>query len=158
MATIGWAGPSGRSTAASRSPTGPGRVNAADSAGNVGALMRAFYGAAATDRFDEQKRQRRPEAALRKRARDAAYLRLPTIQSTVALTCSSLRDGLPPLAGITPALPVKPSMACLYSVSLPWATRGPQWAWSRVGAPPAPEVWQPVHSWPKITEPSVVPP
>lgn len=31
-----------------------------------------------------------------------AYLRLSSIQSTVALTCSSVSAGLPPLAGITP--------------------------------------------------------
>src|SRR5690606_38708943 len=87
-----------------------------------------------------------------------AYLRLSSIQSTVAWTCSSVSAGLPPLGGITPALPVKPSMACLYSVSLPWAMREAHAPWDRVGAPPTPPLWQAPHRFWKITEPSVVPP
>jgi hypothetical protein len=41
-----------------------------------------------------------------------AYLTWLTIHSTVAFTCSSVRPGLPPRAGMAPALPVKPSVAC----------------------------------------------
>src|SRR5690606_4829287 len=87
-----------------------------------------------------------------------AYLRLSSIQSTVAWTCSSVRAGLPPFGGITPALPVKPSTACLYSVSLPWAMRAFQSPRARVGALPTPLVWQAPQRFWKITEPSVVPP
>ncbi len=35
------------------------------------------------------------------------------IQLTVALICSSVSAGLPPFGGMTPLLPVKPSIACL---------------------------------------------
>ena len=57
--------------------------------------------------------QRRPEAALRKNDDGSEEGQTcSSIQSTVALTWSSERAGLPPLAGITPALPVKPSIAC----------------------------------------------
>ena len=44
-------------------------------------------------------RRRCPEAAAR--AGRPAYFRLSSIQSTVAITCSSVSAGLPPLAGIT---------------------------------------------------------
>src|SRR4249919_716468 len=99
------------------------------------------------------------QVALSLRPCPSRYLMFASIQSTVAITCASVNAGLPPLGGITPPSgPVKPSIACLCSTSLPWAMRAAQWALSSVGAPPAPEVWQPVHRLPKITEPSVVPP
>src|SRR5690606_26559461 len=44
---------------------------------------------------------------------NAAYLRLSSIQSTVPWTCSTVSAGLPPFGGNTPALPAKPSTACL---------------------------------------------
>lgn len=51
------------------------------------------------------------DAARRRRRADlwrgrSAYFTCDTIHSTVALTCSSVRAGLPPRAGIMPALPV----------------------------------------------------
>src|SRR5690606_29461632 len=86
-----------------------------------------------------------PEGGVAARAWRPAYLRLSSIHWTVAMTCSSVRAGLPPLAGITPALPWKPSMACLFRVSMPWAMRAAQAARSNLGAPPAPESWQAEH-------------
>ena len=51
--------------------------------------------------------------------------------------------GAGPRGGIMPALPVKPSMACLRKVSNPWAMRGSQAVLSpRLGAPAAPVSWQ----------------
>lgn len=42
-----------------------------------------------------------------------AYSALATMKSTMVFISSSFRDGLPPLAGMAPLLPLKPSMACL---------------------------------------------
>src|SRR5207249_2923186 len=89
----------------------------------------------------------------------AFYLTCEIIHSTVALTCSFVNDGLPPLAGIRPLLPWKPSVACLSSVSMPCAMRGAHAALSVItGAPVAALVWQVVHRLPKIVLPSSVPP
>lgn len=51
------------------------------------------------------------------------YFTWAIIHSTVALTCSSLSEALPPRAGIMPRLPVKPSLACWTRVSRPSAMR-----------------------------------
>lgn len=71
------------------------------------------------------------------------------MKSTAAFTSSSVKDVPPPRAGIMPLAPVKPSIACLYSVSLPWAMRGPQSALSPgLGAPATPAPWHRAQVFP----------
>ena len=65
-----------------------------------------------------------------------------TMYWTAALISSS-EAVEPPLGGITPFAPVKPSMACLNRVASPWAIRGAQSALSSsLGAPATPATWQ----------------
>lgn len=71
------------------------------------------------------------------------------MKSTAAFTSSSVKDVPPPRAGIMPLEPVYPSIACLYSVSLPWAMRGPQSALSPgLGAPATPAPWHRAQVFP----------
>jgi hypothetical protein len=64
------------------------------------------------------------------------------MKSTAAFTSASGSEVLPPLGGIVPFLPVKPLSACVYSVFLPCAMRGPQSALSPTfGAPAMPAAW-----------------
>src|SRR5690606_9287472 len=82
------------------------------------------------------------------RRQRGTYLTCSAIHSTVAFICSSVSDGLPPRAGITPVLPVKPSIACLSRVSMPAARRGAQAPRSVIfGAPATPASWQLLHRW-----------
>src|SRR5579864_5575905 len=68
-----------------------------------------------------------------------AYLLWPTMYSRAATTSASLREALPPLAGIW----LKPCRAWPFKVSRPLAMRGAQAALSPIlGAPSTPVPWQ----------------
>jgi hypothetical protein len=71
-----------------------------------------------------------------------AYCDFATMKSTAALTSSAGSVAAPPRAGIMPFSPVKPSIACLYKVSVPWAMRGAHSSLlPGIGAPATPAAW-----------------
>ncbi len=86
-------------------------------------------------------------------ARCGGYFRLPSIQSTVAWICSSVRAGCHPGrhdAAIRAGIALD---GVLVERVLPCAMRLSQCEWSSVGAMPTPVVWQAVHRLSKITLP-----
>lgn len=65
------------------------------------------------------------------------------MKSTAALTCSSVKAGLPPLAGIK----FLPFNELVYSASIPVAIRGAHAALSpSLGEPDTPTAWQEKHN------------